>query len=765
MTKMHTEKKALVRRRAVSLSAAVSLLVLAGPATSYAEMVLEEITVTAQKRSESLQDVGITMSAFTENDMKDLNVGDTQEIAANIPNVQVNYGFGQNAFNIRGLGINEFSSNLDSPVAVHLDEVYISKNFMTGMILFDVERVEALKGPQGTLFGRNTTGGSVNFYTRKPTEEFEAGATLGYGNYKSFQGEAYISGPLSDRVQGRLSGMFVDQGDGFYENVTLGEDEGKTKKYALRGQLQWTGEDTSVLGSLHYGKDTSEMPPYEGIGIFTPESLAAGTPAFCTPYLDGTVTGASSGCVRGTDGLYPGDDDPFTSEGDFKHDADNTSIGGMLRIEHDFDGLTLTSISGVEYFERDQRENSDGSPLSTIDVYWYQKITQYTQELRLTSDSDGIWNYILGAYYEHDDLEDADYLTVAAGAAPGYYTHFNQDVDALAVFFHNDIDVTDTLSLVAGVRWSWEKTAIDGGTSAGTGIISDGGIQMPDTILVDLAVSNDIDGGNSRTDEDVSFKVGIEWKPELSGETFDDLLVYFNISTGFRSGGYNAAFAGSQDAFTSLAPEKITAYEGGIKATLADRRLQWNAAVFRYDFRDGYINVDSDTAPVPVTINAADIETWGAETDLHWLPLDGMDIKLGAAWLDAAIESDITSGGTSLKGFHPVNSPEWSMNGQIRYEFNLTDDILMSVSGSANWRDKQYLEAINAPANLEDSYWLVDARATIFSADDSWSVSLWGKNLTDTEYRTYVNDLPGFGWMLNIYGPPRTYGITASFNF
>ncbi len=742
-----------------------SVFALIAPEVALSQVQLEEVVVTAQKRNQSLQDVGITMSAFTRSDLSELNVGDTQEIAANIANVQVNYGFGQNAFNIRGMGINEFSANLDSPVAVHLDEVYMSKNFMTSLILFDIERVEALKGPQGTLFGRNTTGGSINFYTRRPTEELEAGVTVGYGNYKTFKGEAYVSGSIGDGVAARLSGMVEDQSDGYYQNSTLNTDEGRAKKYALRGQLQWTGDTTNILGSFHYGKDNSELAPYEGIGIFTPESFAAGAPEFCAAYLDGSVTGSTANCIRGTDGSNPGDDDPYTSQGNIIHKANNTSIGGVVRIEHDFENMALTSITAVEYFERDQVESSDGTPGGIINVNWYQKITQYSQELRLTSSGDGMWNYIVGAYYEHDDYTNADYLSVAGGLAPGFFTSFEQDVDAIAVFFHNDIAVSDNISIIAGARYTWEKTTIDGGTFIGTGFESDGPIDRPDTILFASAISDDIDSGNSRKDEDVSFKLGIEWHPEMSGNTFDDMLVYASVSTGFRSGGFNAAFAGSQDAFTTLDPENIIAYETGFKSTLAGNTMQINGAVFRYDFRDGHINVDSETAPVPITINAANIETWGAEFDIHWLPAEGFDIKAGLGWLDSEIKSDISSGGTSLKGFSPVNAPEWSFNSQVRYEFSVSDDFMMSVAGNVSWRDEQYLESVNAPSNLEDSYWLVGARATLFSEDDSWSVAVWGKNLTNTEYRSYVNDLPGFGWLLNIYGPPRTYGVTASFNF
>ncbi len=726
---------------------------------------IEEIVVTAQKRAQSVQDVGITMSAFSGDELGQMNVKNVAELAGNIPNVQVNYGFGQNAFNIRGLGINEFSANLDSPVAVHVDEVYMSKNFMTTMMLFDVERVEALKGPQGTLFGRNTTGGSINFFTRRPTEEFTTGGTLGYDNYETVRAEAYVSGPLGEGLSARLSGFINDQSKGYYRNQTRGEREGYEKKIGLRGQLAWTGAATTVLASLHYGRDRSSQVPYEGVGIFTPDSLAAGTPAYCDDYLAGTVTGTSANCVRGTDGLNPGDDDPYTSNNNLSHKTQNRSIGGMVRIEHDFSNATLTSITGYEDFRRNQREDSDGTPVNGIDVYWYNSISQFSQELRLTSKGNERWNYVLGAYYEHDSFRNSDYLTIANGAAAGYFTDYRQKLDAIAVFFHNDIAVTDTLNLIAGVRYTWEKVRIDGGTVAGTGITGLGGRERPTDILVTTATSSAIAGGDDRKDEDASFKLGVEWSPVLTSDTVDDLMLYANVSTGFRSGGFNAAFAASQDAFTSLSPESITAYEGGFKSMWFGRQLQLNGAVFRYDFRDGFINVDSDTAPVPVTINAANIETWGAELDLRWQPVAGLDIAAGFGWLDSEIKSDISSGGISLKGFSPVNSPKWTFSPRVRYEHPIGDALVGSVAVDASYRSSQYLEAINAPSNREDSYWIVNAQLGLTDASDRWSLTAWVKNLTKSEYRTYVNDLPAFGWVLNIYGPPRTYGLTLGLKY
>jgi iron complex outermembrane receptor protein len=749
--------------RFLSHAAALWLALLAAPAL--AQTTIEEVVVTAQKRAQSEQSVGITMSALTDKDLTSLNLQDTPEVALSIPNVQVNYGFGQNAFNVRGVGINFFSANLDSPVAVHLDEVYLSKNFMTTLTLFDVDRVEVLKGPQGTLFGRNTTGGSVNFFSKRPTEQFEAGATVGDGNYGAAHAEAYISGPLAPQLRGRLSGFIDDQRRGYYYNVTQGVDEGMAKKGAVRGELEWVADGTTVLGSLHYGKDKSNMTPYQGVGIFTPASLEAGAAVLCPEYLNGTVTGATADCVRGTDGRNNGDTNPYHSYGIISHLADNTAAGGMVRVEHSLQHNALTAITAVESFERAQQEDSDGSPLNTIHVYWYEKINQFTQELRLASTGDTRWNYIVGGFYEHDKFTNGDYLSVAAGAAPGYYSPFTQTVDAAAAFVHNNVSLTDAVSLVAGVRYTWERTVIDGGTYAATGLQSDGTRTSPTTILVPIATSGALANGGRNTDQNLSWKLGLEWKPSVAGTPFDEVLTYADISTGFRSGGFNADFAAIQAAFTTLSPERITAYEAGFKSAFAHRSVQLNAAIFHYDFRDGFVNVDNASSPIPTTINAASIKTTGAEFDTHWRPAAGLDLKVSVGWLDSAIKSNITSGGASLYGNSPVNAPKWTTSGQVSYDFPLAAGRTLGFSTDASWRDKQYLYIPNDPANLEPGYWLLNATVALHGKDDRWTVSAWGKNLNQAVYRTYVNDLKAFGWLLNIYGAPRTYGLTASVKF
>jgi iron complex outermembrane receptor protein len=734
--------------------------VLAQQPSDDSDAVLQEIVVTAQKRTQSAQDVGITMSVVTADSLEKRNIREVTELTAAIPNVQINYGVGQNSFNIRGVGVNVFAGNFDPPVAVHIDEVYLSKSIMTPLLIFDVDRVEALKGPQGTLFGRNTTGGALNFYSRRPTNHFEAGGTLGYDDYQTLRGEGYVSGPLTDTVSVRLSGFVTHQGQGYFQNTTTGDDEGLERKWALRGQLNWKDNTTDVLLSLNYGKDNSQLAPYDVPGTLTPDFTG-----LCQPYLDGTLTGADANCIRGTDGGYPGDDNPYTSTGNILHQIHGKQFGATLRIERDLDWTKLVSISSYQEYNRYIQEDSDSSPIDALDSREYFDIKQYSQEIRFVQNKPSRWNYVLGAYYERDNVDGDSLLRFPGGQSVGYVTAYDQLVDAFAVFFHNEFAVTDSLSLIGGLRYNNERIRMKGNTwlAAGVGLT----IREPsDMTLLDLlSTSSAAPGGGKRHDKNVSYKAGLEWKPDLSSSFVDKLMFYANISSGFRSGAFNVLFADSQPAFTSLSPEKLRAYEAGFKSTLAGRTLQLNGAYFHYDFKNGFINVDSQTAPIPVTTNAAAVKADGIELELQWLPAKGLTLSLNGGWLRSRIDSDITAGGVSLQGNRTVNSPKWTFAPEAFYTAPLTDDLKLNLAANANYRTTQYLQATNSPNSRVPGYWNVGAQVGIAAADDRWALNAWVKNLTKSTYKTYIIDLPGLGIVLNSYNPPRVFGGTLSVKY
>lgn len=717
---------------------------------------IEKIQVTATKRVESVQDVGVSMSAFNDTDLQEMAVGESVDLAAQVPNVQVNFGFGQNSFNIRGIGINEFAANLDAPVATHIDEIYQSKAFMTTLGIFDIARVEVLKGPQGTVFGRNTTGGSVNFITNKPTEDFEAGISYSYGKYNTHKAEGFVSGGLSDTLSARLSGYVNNQSDGYYDNTINGvtTDVGKQDEIAFRGMLNWEWDDASLLLTAHYGEDNSELSPYQAIGILDPN-----TGGLCAEYADGSVNGTTPNCVRPTAGMInEGDTDPFTSTQNAIPQNNNTTSGISAHLNFATDLGEITSISAYEYFERDYVEDADNSTIRSVDVYYYNEIEQFTQELRLAGEADD-FSYLVGFFYEHDNFTNVNALDSTDFLGFITNTDFKQTVDASALFLHTQYYLNEDLELIAGLRYTHEKTKFEGGTFLGDEFGPDSKIQRSANYLVPFAVSENIEGGNERTDKDLSYKLGLDWK------TNDDTLVYASVSSAFRSGGFNGGFPFTQPELTSFKPEKMTAYEVGFKTTLADDTLQLNGSTFYYDYKDVQVNVDAPNSPAPITTNATDSRSVGAEIDLYYKPSAEWDIKFGLGYLDAQFDNDFFVNGVNRKGNRPPNSPKYTANTMIRYETPISDELVIRASTNLSWRDEQYFESENKPSNLMDSYMTADARITLFPQEGDWEVSLWGKNLFDKEYLTYVNDLPAFGFILNIYGQPTTYGISFKYNW
>jgi iron complex outermembrane recepter protein len=571
----------------------------------------------------------------------------------------------------------------------------------------------------------------------------------------------------------------VDQGEGFYRNLTIGGTEGRDDYTAVRAQLNWDlGDKTAVLLSVHAGEEGGSVPPYDVTGVYTPESFAlldpnggvggaiggaaSGTLVRCAAYGNGTVTGATADCVRGHDGLIAGDVNPFTSLGHDFHNVDNESRGGFLRIEHDFGAATFTSISSYEYFERDQEEVGDNSPIYTGTwIFWYSELEQYTQEFRLNSNGNGRLNYVAGLFYENDELHTRDYLTLGAGEVPGlggFDTDFDQAVEALAAFGNVNYELTDELTLTLGLRYSMEDTKIDGGTCFAAGIDRSRKDERPTSgCLAQLTSSDEVVGGNNREDTNTSFVAALDWAPAA----LEGTMIYGSVSTGFRSGGFNADLATEPGQFNSLDPEEITAYEVGFKSTFNDNRMRLNAALFYYDFQDGFINVDNPQSPVPFTINAAGLDVVGLELDFQWLIAESWRLNAGLGLLDAEISSDLLSDGESIDGNRPVNSPKSSFNIALSYSTILADRFDFEANINYDWRDDQHFETNNKPVDRQEAYGLINAYAGISSGQ--WHLSVWGKNLADEEYKVYVNDLPVFGWTLANFGNPRTYGLTLSY--
>ncbi|MBT8447774.1 MAG: TonB-dependent receptor plug domain-containing protein, partial [Gammaproteobacteria bacterium] len=384
---------------------------------------LEEVIVTAQKREESVQDVGLTIEALDEDSYRELTRGTLDGLAAQLTNVQA---YATNSFlqsvHIRGIGLNEFQGQYDAPVAQHFDEVYISKPWMVTRPLYDIQRVEVLKGPQGTLFGRNTTGGAVNYYTNAPSDEFGASVELTFDEHERYKAEGMVTGPLAENLSGRFSFLTWFGSGGPQDNLFTGDEHGKPNLVDLRGQLLWEREDTTIRALVHGGIDKGERVAWKGPGIFN-----NGAPGLCPEVLTGAASTSPSACAKfggfaiagGNPGAEFEPEDKFTINQNTPPDVDDTFYGGYLRIEHDFGFAALTSITAYEYYERDQNEDSQSDIFNSTSTHYYNEIDQISQELRLTGEFNERWRYVLGFFYQHDEITQVDGSDLSEQPLPG----------------------------------------------------------------------------------------------------------------------------------------------------------------------------------------------------------------------------------------------------------------------------------------------------------------------------------------------------------
>ncbi|MGE0180050.1 MAG: TonB-dependent receptor, partial [Sphingomonas sp.] len=587
-----------------------------------------DIIVTAQRREQRLQDVSLSATAFTGDQVAALGVLDADDIADLTPNVTAVNVFGNNLpnFSIRGVGLNSFAPNNSSPVAVHVDEVYYGYGVMLNFALFDIERVEVLRGPQGTLYGRNTTGGAISYLSRRPTREFEAGLTVGFGNFDNLQTEAFISGPLGENISGRLSGTYRRQWSGPYFNRFLNERHGEVDQLAFRAQLQFEpSENVTINLNIHGGRDRSDLAQYNML----PSGTAPGASPFCPQLLNGTLRGGEANCI-GFIGEQEPDTDPFTAAPGFRPFMRLDQLGGVLTVNADLGFATLTSVTGYETLDRFVAEDADGFPQIIVDDYYENNIDQFSQEFRLAGGNESRFSWLLGAYYLTDTIDSPRFEAKSFFARGiGVNVTSVQDTETFAVFGQGEWQFAPQWRLVAGLRYTWEARSFEATNNFTTGdpniITTAPG--MPTTLL---ASAND-----RATFDNISGRLALEFRPD--GNT----LLYASVSRGFKSGGFNGNFAFSNAQFNRFDPENLYAYELGARLTLVEGRLFWNSAIFYYDYQDiqavgnFLTTVGGQPANLFVLANLADARTYGAETEIWWRPNRHWDVRLAAGFLDA----------------------------------------------------------------------------------------------------------------------------------
>lgn len=763
-----------------------SLALIALAPSAHAQLT-DEIIITATKKSQNLQEVAVSVTAYTGESIQELGLENSVSLAAQTPglNVGTPVGEGNNpSFVLRGVGLNDFNDNNEGPIAVYTDEVYNAALPGLTFQLFDVDRVEVLRGPQGTLYGRNATGGLLHFISKRGGDEFGADFRAQYGRFNAIEVEGGFGGPISDQGGFRIAGKLSDS-SGFVEN-RIGNDSNENGSVTVRGIVDFDIEEN---GNLEFKLDYSD----------------ASTRA---PFYQHTVTGGFGPTDRF--GYTDTDDDNFA--GDYSSDdirLEIESYGASANLKWDFGGVELTNISAFRNTEKAHQEDTDSGPFDGIIASFGSDITQFSNEFRLAGDM-GQFSWVAGAYYINTNVDGELDLIVndvgtgfvefldsipeseggfegAGGAALGvlglsfadfgpedpvrfltYDVDYTQKTDSFSLFANAEYDVSDALQLVIGGRYTTEDREIDYINQYGDGPVGGG---VLNTILRDLAgapeyfnfstggagaagVVNDL---NNISDDDFSGTIGLNY-------TLDDgTLLYAKVAQGFKSGGFNAGFLDFTDFITvedvAYGAEKLTSYEGGVKWTSSTGNLRANVSGFYYDYSDYQALTFSGLSQF---IQNSDATFYGGEAELGATLAEGFTVQLGASYVDTNVEAVGTrQPDGSLVVSNDVNTvlaPEFTANGVARYETELGNGM-GSIQLAFNHQGSHFFDLQNT--NREGAYTLFDGRVGYaFGDDENLELYLFGKNLTDEEYRVYsFNFDSAGGFQQEFYGRPREYGI------
>lgn len=748
--------------------------------TSAADADVTEIVVTAQKRSESINDVGITITALGQKELERKGISSLSDVAAAIPTLQ--YSLSQNntpIFTMRGVGFYESSLASYPAVSVSVDEVPLPFPALTTLAAFDLERIEALKGPQGTLFGQNTTGGAINYVAAKPTSDFSAGMNLTYGRFNRVDLNGFVSGPITNTLKGRLA-VHYQHMDPWQKSISRGDKNGRVGQYAVRGIVDWEPVDTLRIAlTATAWKDKSDPLASQFIGVGTPQQ-----PGFVLPELSNLPRPGGSRDADWTAGHKPFSDNSFYQ------------FSG--RVDYDVtDAITLTSITAYTHYKTRADTDQDGTAYQIADVKQYGNIKSFSQELRLANDASGNIQWVVGGNFSKDDVYDRISLNsrdMSFGRRFGPYgsgTYTDQSMKNYAGFGNLELDVTDTITLKGGARYTKSTRKADSCTAG-----EDGGLfaafiantsltlrrnllgqtdaqlipiadhqcwQMDDAFIPALAPVH-----TTLSEDNLSWRAGVDFKPT------SDLLFYANISKGYKTGSIPRSGATFIKQNQPVTQESVMAYEAGFKATLLDRMLQLNGAAFWYDYKDKQLRnriVDPIIGLLEILTNIPKSRIRGAELQATLRPAQGLNLSLSGAYTDGKI-TDFT--GVNFAGVvadfdgtvMPL-APKWE--GAASVEYTWPGDRLrpfVGVDVSARSHTFSIIGGQDAIFNGEQAfklkgYTLVDLRAGVGAADGSWSATVFGKNVFNTYY--WGNATALYDNLVRYAGMPATYGVTLNF--
>ncbi|MEH6581198.1 MAG: TonB-dependent receptor [Halioglobus sp.] len=724
--------------------------------SQYASAQLEEVVVTAQKRTQSMQDVPVAVSAFGGNDIDTLGWSDPSEVAAQVPNMQMSAPFGdvQPQFSIRGISMIDYTPSQSSPVGVYVDEAYIGSPWLHGLSMYDMERIEVLRGPQGTLYGKNTTGGAINLITRTPGIDDETGGyfKIGAGNYGLVEGNGALEGTLVDgKLSGRVAVNYKDN-DGYYENkFPGGDDMNQTSYYALRGTLNFQATDAlNAVLKVSYGESDAKSAVSRIVGTQrNGMNLTSGPETLNADYHEGTP--------------------------DYAGDTTNEMTMVNLKLDWDLGDYSVVSITSWYDGEFFNGQDIDGASDPQFHVDWNGASTALSQDLRLVSNFNGPFNFIAGVYYGDEDVDtimthnefagaplDVTNLYIAgqpeslnplglnqapvlllAGENGGAYGEIHRPFDVVkeswAVYTDINWDMSERWSLNVGLRYTDDKTTrdfinysrVNGGALALPPALTGAPVWIP----VDARTEGTWIGGNEGnvlgipapfippgtigpggtplapawthaaytpgSAEELSESEGeVTGTVAVNYQVNDDVMTYLRFSHGYRSGAFNNGLVYADEGSDAYVdPEFVDAWELGMKGEFFDGLMRLNAAAFYYDYKDQqFVNQVGISA---ILENAGGVDIYGMEFELLTMPAEGLTLQAGLGLIDAEYNELILTtqalppASGDFKGNEPVSTPDTNFNLAVDYEFDISQNWMARLHLDGNYLSDQWFSAYN----------------------------------------------------------------------
>ena len=758
---------------------AVALAALTAPAFSQAA--LEEIIVTAQKREQSLQDVPIAISALSGDALRSAVVNDIFDLRAAVPALEVRAVDPPSqgtAFALRGLGTSVFNMGFEPTVATFLDGVYRSRSgLLASTDLVDMERIEVLKGPQGTLFGKNTSGGVVTLYTHKPDLEKTAGSVdLSYEEYNRVRANGMVNLPLSSTAALRLTGSWA-KGDGWLDNVVTGKEIADLDRYSLRGQLL--------------------LVPTDDLSIRVIADYAELDEACCTAlrYENDPRSGAFNGPIAGSIGSQV--IDPANIE-DYKVDLNidprlkAKDKGLSAEINWDFGAAALTSISAWRDYQDSNFKDNDFTGVDTLlSNQNLPKVSLLSQELRLAGDSDSIasgFEWTVGAYYSKEKIElENEFIWGSQGSfggiffwhAPNYRAYlasFEQETESMAAFAQGTLHINDRLALTLGGRYTDDQKD---GSLVNDQPVAPGGPPIPTVFPLGFVYDYDA----QKDDSEPTYTASLQY------DFAENVMGYVSYTHGYKSGGISMTrdAAGTQFLLTPGGPvgplpgqdptfdkETADSVEIGLKSDLLDQRLRLLVAAWHTQFDDLQVQVLRPADGAFAVSTAKGATSQGVELEGTLAVTEALTLNASVQWLDATYDNGTgtLSGVADLDGQDLPFASEWTGTVGANFETPVSDSLTLFLNGNVFMRTDQRLSAeILSYDTEQDSYALLTLRAGVKTPDDKWELAAWCRNCTDESYAVSKFRIPFDGNLFfaattfSHVGTPRIMGVTGTYRF